>query len=239
MSNRIARNEYVGYYGPTAGDRIRLGDTALIAEIERDCTTHGDENLYSGLRSQRNTMSLAATSEAALDGVVLNVVIIDWTGVYKADIGIKAGRIAGIGKAGNPDIMAGVTPSLTIGPGTEIISGEGLIATAGGIDANIAIVSAKQIEASLSGGVTTLLGGGSGFAQDFEVSMGSPGARRIETMMHATDDLPLNFGFFAKAGATSQDGLLEQIRCGAAGLSLHEFSGVGVGWAAAGEIIEQ
>ena len=227
MSHRLSRNEYAGYYGPTAGDKIRLGDTALVAEVERDCTVPGDENIYAGMRSLRDTMGLGASADDALDSVVVNVVIIDWTGIYKADIGIKNGRIAGIGKAGNPQIMAGVTPGLTIGAATEIICGEGRIATAGGIDANIALVSARQAEAALAGGVTTLMGGGSGFAQDFESATGTPGARRIETLMHATDDLPLNFGFYAKAGSQQPDSLIQQVLAGAAGLSLHEFSGVG------------
>ncbi|MEI6232429.1 MAG: urease subunit alpha [Planctomycetota bacterium] len=227
MSHRITRNDYAAYYGPTAGDKIRLGDTALVAEVERDCTVHGDENVYSGMRSLRDTMGLTAEFNDTLDSVITNVVIIDWTGIYKADIGIKNGRIAGIGKAGNPNIMSGVTPRMVIGSATEIISGEGRIATAGAIDANIALISSRQAESALSSGITTLMGGGAGYAQDFEVSTGTPGARRIETLMHATDDLPINFGFYAKAGASSEDGIIDQIRAGAAGLSLNESSGVG------------
>ncbi len=225
MSHRISRNEYASYYGPTAGDKIRLGDTALVAEVERDCTVYGDENIYSAGRSLRDTMGLSASSETALDTVIANVVVIDWTGVFKCDIGIKNGRIFGIGKAGNPEIMAGVTPGMIIGASTEIVSGEGLIATAGGVDGNLALVSSRQAEAALAGGVTTLLCGGSGFASDFEADACTPGARRIETLMHATDDLPLNFGFYARAGSPTPDGLVEQIRAGAAGLALHEFWG--------------
>ncbi len=223
----LSRHEYASFYGPTAGDRIRLGDTALIAEVERDCTVHGDENIYAGGRSIRDAMGLTAVAANALDTVVINAVVIDWTGIFKGDIGIKSGRIVGVGKAGNPDIMAGVTPGLVIGASTEVLSGEGLLATAGGVDANVAFVGARQAEAALSGGFTTLLGGGSGFASDFESDAGTPGARRIETLMRATDDLPLNFGFYARAGAPTPESLVEQILGGAAGLSLHEFWGSG------------
>ncbi|HLX64634.1 MAG TPA: urease subunit alpha [Planctomycetota bacterium] len=225
MSHRITRGDYIGFYGPTAGDKLRLGDTALLAEVERDCTVHGDENVYSGAHSLRDTMGLSAGAADALDCAILNVVVLDWTGIYKADIGIKNGRIAGIGKTGNPDIMDGVTPGLLIGASTRVISGEGLIATAGAVDANVSLLSARQAEAALAAGITTLLGGGSGHASDFEPEACAAGAQHIEALMRATDSLPLNFGFYARAGTPNPESLVEQILGGAAGLSLHEFWG--------------
>lgn len=224
---RLSRGQYAALYGPLTGSKIRLGDTALVAEIERDSTVPGDECIYGGARSLRDTMGLAATRERALDSVITNAVVIDWTGIYKADIGIKNGRIAGIGKAGHPDIMDAVTPGLAIGAGTQVISGEGLIATAGAVDSNCAFCTPNLAEAALSGGITTIIGGGAGHASEFEPEAATPGARHIELMLRATDDLPLNVGLLGRAGAAQPHALVEEIRAGAAGLSLSDCWGTG------------
>lgn len=225
--HRISRGQYTSLYGPLTGAKIRLGDTALVAEIERDTSVPGDECVYGGARSLRDTMGLAATRDRALDTVITNVVVIDWTGIYKADIGIKNGRIAGIGRAGHPDIMEAVTPGMVLGAGTQVIAGEGMVATAGAVDSNCAFVTPGLAEAALSGGITTVIGGGAGHASEFEPEAATPGARHIELMLRATDDLPLNVGLLGRAGAAQPHALVEEIRAGAAGLSLCDCWGTG------------
>ena len=164
MSRRIDRRHYADIYGPTTGDRVRLGDTSLVAEVERDATVYGDECKFGGGKVLRDGMGQAAgvADADALDCVITNALIIDWTGIRKADVGIKGGRIAGIGKAGNPDVMAGVTAGMVVGVTTEAIAGEGLILTAGGIDSHIHFICPQQVYEALASGVTTFIGGGTG-----------------------------------------------------------------------------
>jgi urease subunit alpha len=220
----MQRAHYVDIFGPTTGDQVRLGDTDLIAEVERDHAVYGDECKFGGGKVLREGMGQAAgVSQAeALDCVLTNALIIDWTGVYKADIGIKDGRIAGIGKAGNPDVMAGVTPGMVVGVTTEAIAAEGLIVTAGGIDAHIHYICPQQVHEALASGVTTFLGGGTGPATGTNATTCTPGARHLELMLQATDGLPMNFGFTGKGNTSLPEGLAEQIQGGAIGLKLHE-----------------
>jgi urease subunit alpha len=224
MSAIISRRQYADLYGPTTGDRVRLGDTCLVAEVEHDATVYGDECKFGGGKVLRDGMGQAAGvgDERALDCVITNAVIIDWTAVRKADVGIKRGRIAGIGKAGNPDVMAGVTPGMVVGVTTEVIAGEGLILTAGGIDAHIHFVCPQQSNDALASGVTTFIGGGTGPATGTKATTCTPGAAHVALMLQATDGLPMNFGFLGKGNTSRPDGLEEQIRAGAIGLKLHE-----------------
>jgi urease subunit alpha len=224
MSRLIPRRAYGEIYGPTTGDKVRLGDTGLVAEIEKDFAVYGDECKFGGGKVLRDGMGQAAgVSEAdALDCVITNALIVDWTGVVKADIGIKNGRIAGIGKAGNPDVMAGVTPGMVVGVTTEAVAGEGLIVTAGGIDSHIHFICPQQGESALASGVTTHIGGGTGPATGTKATTCTPGSRHLELMLQATDALPMNFGFTGKGNTSRPEGLLEQIRAGAIGLKLHE-----------------
>ena len=179
MSRSINRRHYADIYGPTTGDRVRLGDTRLVAEVEADATVYGDECKFGGGKVLRDGMGQAAgiSDERALDCIITNALIIDWTGIRKADVGIKNGRIAGIGKAGNPDVMAGVTEGMIVGVTTEAIAGEGLILTAGGIDAHIHFICPQQAYDALAGGVTTLIGGGTGPATGTNATTCTPGAR--------------------------------------------------------------
>ena len=220
----MPRRHYTDIYGPTTGDRVRLADTDLVAEVERDHTTYGDECKFGGGKVLRDGMGQAAgvAEDRALDLVITNALIIDWTGIYKADVGVKHGRIAGIGKAGNPDVMAGVSPSLVVGATTEAIAGEGLILTAGGIDAHIHYICPQQIDVALATGVTTFIGGGTGPATGTKATTCTPGSWYLERMLQATDDLPMNFGFLGKGNSSMPQGLDEQIRAGAIGLKLHE-----------------
>ena len=220
----MPRRHYTDIYGPTTGDRVRLADTDLVAEVERDHTTYGDECKFGGGKVLRDGMGQAAgvAEDRALDLVITNALIIDWTGIYKADVGVKHGRIAGIGKAGNPDVMAGVSPSLVVGATTEAIAGEGLILTAGGIDAHIHYICPQQIDVALASGVTTFIGGGTGPATGTKATTCTPGSWYLERMLQATDDLPMNFGFLGKGNSSMPQGLDEQIRAGAIGLKLHE-----------------
>src|SRR3954462_3865026 len=190
MSQRIDRRHYADIYGPTTGDRIRLADTNLIAEIEQDATVYGDECKFGGGKVLRDGMGQAAgvSPEEALDCVITNAVIIDWSGIRKADVGIKRGRIAGIGKAGNPDVMAGVTASMVVGVTTEAIAGEGMILTAGGIDTHIHFISPQQIFTALASGVTTFIGGGTGPATGTNATTCTPGSWNVRRMLQATDD---------------------------------------------------
>ena len=191
------RQHYADIYGPTTGDRVRLGDTGLVAEVESDATVYGDECKFGGGKVLRDGMGQAAgvRDADALDCVITNALIVDWTGIYKADVGIKDGRIAGIGKAGNPDVMAGVTPGMVVGVTTEAIAGEGLILTAGGIDTHIHFICPQQVYEALASGVTTFVGGGTGPATGTNATTCTPGSRHIELMLQATDALPMNFGF--------------------------------------------
>jgi urease subunit alpha len=221
---KIDRRHYADLYGPTTGDRVRLGDTALHAEVEGDLTTYGDECKFGGgkvLRDGQGQMAGASGAEA-LDCVITNALILDYTGIYKADVGIKEGRIAGIGKAGNPDIMAGVTPGMIVGVTTEAIAGEGLILTAGGIDSHIHFISPQQADEALASGITSWVGGGTGPATGTNATTCTPGAWNLGRMLQAVDDLPLNIGFTGKGNSSRPEGLLDQIRAGAIGLKLHE-----------------
>src|SRR6476469_9280894 len=224
MSHRIDRLHYADLYGPTTGDRIRLGDTGLVAQVENDAAVYGDECKFGGGKVLRDGMGQAAgiADDRALDCVITNALIIDWTGIRKADVGIKSGRIAGIGKAGNPDVMAGVTEGMIVGATTEAIAGEGLILTAGGIDAHIHFICPQQVYEALASGVTTFIGGGTGPATGTNVTTCTPGSRHIELMLQATDALPMNFGFLGKGNTSRPEGLDEQIVSGAVGLKLHE-----------------
>jgi urease subunit alpha len=218
------RRHYADMYGPTVGDRVRLGDTALVVEVERDFAAYGDECKFGGGKVLRDRMGQAAGVDdaGALDCVITNALIVDYTGIYKADIGIKNGRIAGIGKAGNPDVMVGVTLGMTVGVTTEAIAGEGLIVTAGGIDSHIHFICPQQAFEALSSGVTTFIGGGTGPATGTNATTCTPGARHIELMLAATDALPINVGLTGKGNTSLTNGLVDQIRAGAIGLKLHE-----------------
>ena len=218
------RRHYADIYGPTVGDRVRLGDTGLVAEVEQDATVYGDECKFGGGKVLRDGMGQAAgvSDDRALDCVITNALIVDWSGIRKADVGIKHGRIAGIGKAGNPDMMAGVTAGMVVGVTTEAIAGEGLILTAGGIDAHIHFICPQQAYEALASGVTTFIGGGTGPATGTNATTCTPGARHVELMLQATDALPMNFGFLGKGNTSKPEGLDEQIRAGAVGLKLHE-----------------
>ncbi|HEX2453646.1 MAG TPA: urease subunit alpha [Vicinamibacterales bacterium] len=224
MSHRIDRRHYADLYGPTTGDRIRLGDTGLVAQVESDAASYGDECKFGGGKVLRDGMGQAAgiADDRALDCVITNALIVDWSGIRKADVGIKNGRIAGIGKAGNPDVMAGVTAGLIVGVTTEAIAAEGLILTAGAIDAHIHYICPQQAYDALASGVTTFIGGGTGPATGTNATTCTPGARHIELMLKATDALPMNFGFLGKGNTSRPEGLEEQIRSGAVGLKLHE-----------------
>ncbi len=224
MSHVMDRRHYADMYGPTTGDRVRLGDTGLVAEIERDFSAYGDECKFGGGKVLRDRMgqSAGAYDAEALDCLITNVVIVDWTGIYKADVGIKHGRIVGIGKGGNPDVMPGVTPGMLFGVTTEAISGEGMILTAGGIDSHIHFICPQQAYEAISSGITTFVGGGTGPATGTCATTCTPGARHIELMLQATDTLPLNIGLTGKGNTSQPQGLVDQIRAGAVGLKLHE-----------------
>ena len=221
---KIDRRRYAALYGPAAGDRLRLGDTNLIAEIERDHASYGEEVVFGGGKVIRDgqAQSQRTRAEGTPDLVITNAVIIDHWGIVKADVGIRDGKISAIGKAGNPDIQDGVTGGLAIGPGTEILAGEGKILTAGAIDAHIHFISPQQAWEAIYSGVTTMLGGGTGPAEGTKATTCTPGAWNIHRMLEAIEDLPLNFGFLAKGNASRKEPLEEQLRAGAMGLKLHE-----------------
>jgi urease subunit alpha len=224
MSHRIDRRYYADIYGPTTGDRVRLGDTNLFAEVESDAAVYGDECKFGGGKVLRDGLGQASgvSDEAALDCVITNALIVDWTGIRKADVGIKGGRIAGIGKAGNPDVMEGVSENMVVGVTTEAIAGEGMILTAGGIDSHIHFICPQQVFEALASGITTFIGGGTGPATGTNATTCTPGSRHIELMLQATDALPMNFGFLGKGNSSRPEGLGEQIAAGAIGLKLHE-----------------
>lgn len=221
MMATISRQAYADMYGPTTGDRIRLADTALVIEIERDYAVYGEEVKFGGGKVIRDGMGQSQRLRAdVMDTVITNAVIVDHWGIVKADIGIKDGLIAGIGKAGNPDIQPGVT--LAIGGATEIIAGEGMIVTAGGIDTHIHFICPQQIDEALMSGITTMLGGGTGPAVGTAATTCTPGAWHIHSMLMAADAFPMNLGFFGKGNVSRPGPLEEQIEAGAVGLKLHE-----------------
>ncbi|MER7892616.1 urease subunit alpha [Micromonospora sp. NPDC094482] len=224
--SQISRQEYAGLYGPTTGDKIRLGDTELYVEIERDLRTLGDEALYGGGKTLRDGMGSSAeftSSNGVVDLVITNVTVLDARlGVVKADVGIKDGRIAGVGKAGNPDTMEGVTPELVVGPGSDAISGEHLILTAGGIDSHVHLVAPQQAYAALSNGITTIWGGGTGPSDSSNGVNCTPGPWNLHAMMRAFEGIPINIGLIAKGNSSGLGPLEEQAVAGAAGFKLHE-----------------
>lgn len=224
MSHQMPRVHYAAMFGPTTGDRVRLGDTSLFLEVERDFTVHGDECKFGGGKVIREGMGQAAgvDDRDAADCVITNALVVDHTGIYKADIAIKHGLIAGIGKAGNPAVMAGVHPKLVIGVTTEIIAGEGLLLTAGGLDTHIHFICPQQASEAIAAGLTTMVGGGTGPAAGTCATTCTPSPFYIEKMLQAVDGLPLNFGFTGKGNTALPAGLVDQIQAGAIGLKLHE-----------------
>jgi urease subunit alpha len=222
VSRRIARASYAEMFGPTTGDRVRLGDTSLVIEIEHDMTSYGDELKFGGGKVLRDRQGQAAGYVDVLDVVITNAVVVDFSGIYKADIGIKDGRIAGIGKAGNPAIMDGITTRMIVGVGTEAIAGEGLIVTAGGVDTHIHFIAPQQAYEAIASGITTMVGGGTGPATGTNATTCTPGEWNIGRMLQATDALPVNIGLTGKGNSSRPEGLGEQIRAGAIGLKLHE-----------------
>ena len=227
MTLSIPRRTYADLYGPTTGDRVRLADTELIIEVEKDFTVYGDEIAFGGGKVIRDGMGQSSRvtrgeTPGALDLVITNALIVDHWGIVKGDIGVKDGRIVKVGKAGNPDTMAGVDPELVVGPSTEVIAGEGKIVTAGGIDAHIHFIAPQQITEALSSGVTTMLGGGTGPATGTNATTCTPGAWNLARMLQATEAWPVNFGFLGKGNASTRAPLAEQLRAGACGLKLHE-----------------
>ena len=225
MVLRMDRRQYADMFGPTRGDRIRLADSDILIEIEKDFTTYGDEVKFGGGKVIRDGMgqSASATREkGALDLLITNVVILDHWGVVKGDIGVREGRICGIGKAGNPDLMDGVHPNLVIGASTEVIAGEGLIATPGGVDTHIHFICPQQIEEAITSGITTMIGGGTGPATGTNATTCTPGEWNLHRMIEAADAFPINLGFLGKGNSSGPESLREQLEAGAMGLKLHE-----------------
>ncbi|MWL86707.1 MULTISPECIES: urease subunit alpha [unclassified Cupriavidus] len=221
MSVKISRQAYAEMFGPTTGDRLRLADTGLVVEVEKDFTIYGEEVKFGGGKVIRDGMGQSQRmSKDCVDTVITNALIIDHWGIVKADIGLKHGRIAGIGKAGNPDIQPGVT--IVVGPGTEVIAGEGMIVTAGGIDTHIHFICPQQIDEALMSGVTTMIGGGTGPATGTFATTVTPGPWYMERMLQAADAYPMNIGFLGKGNASQPGPLTEQVEAGAIGLKLHE-----------------
>mgnify|MGYP001828793799 CR=1 FL=1 len=218
---RISRQAYAEMYGPTVGDRVRLADTELFIQVEEDRTVYGDEVKFGGGKVIRDGMGQSQQpSSHVVDVVITNALILDHWGVVKADVGIKNGRIHGIGKAGNPDVQPGV--DIVIGPGTEAIAGEGQILTAGGIDSHIHFICPQQVDDALMSGITTMLGGGTGPATGTNATTCTPGPWNIQRMLQAADALPMNLGFLGKGNASRPGPLSEQVAAGAIGLKLHE-----------------
>ena len=222
MPHAIPRSAYAAMYGPTTGDRLRLGDTDLIIEVERDLTTYGEEVKFGGGKVIRDGMGQSQTTRAggSMDTVITNALIVDHQGITKADVGLRDGLIAAIGKAGNPDTQSGV--DIVIGPGTEIIAGEGRILTPGGFDAHIHFICPQQIEDALHSGITTMLGGGTGPAHGTLATTCTPGAWHIGRMLQALDGFPMNFGLSSKGNASQPEALVEMVRAGACAMKLHE-----------------
>src|ERR1700756_1615781 len=225
MTLHIPRRTYADLYGPTTGDRVRLADTELVIEVERDFAAYGDEITFGGGKVIRDGMGQSARAtraEGVLDLVITNALIIDHWGIVKGDIGIRDGRIVKVGKAGNPDTMDGVDPLLVVGASTEVIAGENLIVTAGAVDSHIHFISPQQVYEALSNGITTMIGGGTGPATGTNATTCTPGAWNIARMLEAADAWPMNFGFLGKGNAGTEEPLAEQVRAGACGLKLHE-----------------
>jgi urease subunit alpha len=222
--SELSRHRYALLYGPTAGDRIRLADTALTIEVERDLAAGGDEAVFGGGKVIRESMgqAVATRAEGTPDLVITGAVILDHWGIVKADVGIRDGRIVAIGKAGNPDIMDGVHPGLVIGPSTEIMAGNGLILTAGGVDCHVHLICPQLIPEALGAGITTLIGGGTGPAEGTKATTVTPGAWNLARMLAATDAWPVNIVLLGKGNTVSAEALWEQLRAGAAGFKLHE-----------------
>jgi urease subunit alpha len=220
--SRLSRHRYARMYGPTVGDRVRLADTALTIRVEEDLTLAGEEAVFGGGKSLRDGMGqgVATAAQGAMDTVITNVVIVDHWGIVKADVGLRGGRIHGIGKAGNPDTMDGVT--LPVGGATEIIAGEGRILTAGGIDSHIHWISPQQANEAIASGITTMIGGGTGPASGTKATTCTPGIWHVHQMLLQTMDLPVNVGLLGKGNVSAPDPLREQIRAGVCGLKLHE-----------------
>ena len=228
MSYAISSEKYAMMYGPTVGDKVRLADTDLIIEVEKDYTTYGDEVKFGGGKTIRDGMGQSVktcSKDGDLDLVITNALILDYTGIIKADIGIKDGKIAGIGKAGNPGIMDGVTPGMTIGASTEALAGEGLIITAGGIDSHIHFIAPQQIPCSLYSGITTMIGGGTGPADGTNATTCTPGPWNIRMMLKAAEEYPMNLGFLGKGNCSAEAPIIEQIEAGAMGMKIHEDFG--------------
>ena len=222
---KVTGANYASMFGPTVGDKVRLGDTNLIIEVEKDFTVYGDEIKFGGGKTLRDGMgdnSTLTNAEGALDYVITNALIIDYWGIVKADIGIKDGKIAGVGKAGNPDIQDGVMPNMVVGAGTEAIAGEGMIVTAGGIDTHIHYICPQQIETALYSGITSHFGGGTGPADGTNATTCTPGPVNIRRMIEAAEEYPINMGFYGKGNCATYRPIAEQIEAGACGLKLHE-----------------
>ena len=222
---KISRQAYADMFGPTVGDKVRLADTNLWIEVEKDFTSYGEEVKFGGGKVIRDGMGQSQRpngpgADAAVDCVITNALILDHWGIVKADVGLKDGRIHAIGKAGNPDIQPDVT--IAIGAGTEVIAGEGMILTAGGIDTHIHFICPQQIEEALASGITTMIGGGTGPATGTFATTCTPGPWNMERMLQAADAFPMNLGFLGKGNASLPQGLHEQISAGAIGLKLHE-----------------
>lgn len=227
MSFEVERIKYANVYGPTVGDKIRLGDTELFIQIEKDFNSdcYGEESTFGGGKNVRDGMAQSSTktrNEGVLDFVILNVIVIDHWGIVKGDVGIKDGKIVGVGKAGNPDTMHGVTENMIIGASTEVHSGAGHILTAGGVDTHVHFISPAQIEHALFSGLTTMIGGGSGPSDGTSATLVTSGAWHIEKMIQASDNFPMNIGFFGKGNCSTTAPLIEQIEAGALGLKVHE-----------------
>ena len=222
MAQKVSREKYAGIFGPTTGDQVRLADTELFAEVENDHTLYGEEVKFGGGKVIRDGMgqSQITRSEGAVDLVITNALIIDYTGIYKADVGIKDAKINSIGKAGNPDIQDGI--SIIIGPATEVIAGEGKILTAGGMDAHIHFICPQQIEDALHSGLTTMLGGGTGPAHGTLATTCTPGPWNIGKMLQSADAFPMNLSFAGKGNSSLAEPLIEQVKGGASSLKLHE-----------------
>lgn len=225
MTLSIERARYVSMYGPTAGDRVALADSRLVVVVEHDLTVYGDEAKFGGGKVLRDGMGQSpevTSAQGAPDLVITGALIMDWWGIVKADVGVKDGRICAIGKAGNPSIMEGVDRRLIVGPTTEVIAGEGLILTAGGVDAHVHFICPQQVEHALASGITTMIGGGTGPATGSRATTCTPGPWNIERMLQAAEGLPVNVGFLGKGNSSRPAALVEQLRAGAAGFKLHE-----------------
>lgn len=225
MSNKISGEKYAMMFGPTVGDKVRLADTSLVIEVEKDYTVYGDEIKFGGGKTIRDGMGQAVkttSANGALDLVITNALIVDYTGIIKADIGIKDGKIVGIGKAGNPDTMDGVTPGMVVSASTEALAGENLIVTAGGIDTHIHFICPQQVDCALYSGVTTMIGGGTGPADGTNATTCTPGPWNLKMMLKAAEEYPMNLGFLGKGNCSDEAPLVEQVKAGAMGLKIHE-----------------